>query len=395
MPGTESLLRDRMEQGVLAVDVVDDVDRFGELRAEWTDLLRQSSSNNPFLTWDWLYAWWTHLAASRTLQILTVREGNDRLVAVAPLCVARGRLPWLSQLEFLGTGWAGSDYLDLIARRGYEDASMAAFAGWFRSCAKSARLDHLRPSALAATLSERLTDAGWSRESSPSGICPFATLRAHSWESYLDTLRPSQRTRCRRYLHTLQKRFDVSFERVETESQRRAALSALMGFHAQRWTPRGGSTAFQTADLRAFHHEVTSRALDSGWLRLFSLRLSGDVAAVTYCFHLNGRFYLYQHGFDPQFWPYSVGVVVLGLTIRSAIDEGASEFDLLYGDEPYKALWANEMRQLERIELFPPHLGGRLYRRTVDAERSMRTLARRIFSRKPCDSNVPPAGAVS
>jgi CelD/BcsL family acetyltransferase involved in cellulose biosynthesis len=67
-----------------------------------------------------------------------------------------------------------------------------------------------------------------------------------------------------------------------------------------------------------------------------SLRVNDEIAAVTYCFQANGRFYLYQHGFNPRFWQYSVGVVVLGLTIRSAIEEGDSEFDMLYGEEPYK-----------------------------------------------------------
>jgi CelD/BcsL family acetyltransferase involved in cellulose biosynthesis len=394
MPATESLLRDRVAQNALEIDVVHEVDRLGELSAEWTELLQNSSANNPFLTWEWLYAWSKHLGESSALQILTAREGG-RLVGIAPLCVTRGRLPWLTQLEFLGTGCAGSDYLDIIARRGSEAACVEAFGGWLRSCARTVRFDHLRPVALAWSLSDRLVDAGWSRESSPSGSCPFATLRGHSWDSYVDTLSSSQRTRCRRYLNTLRKKFEVSFERVVTDAERQAALSALTGFHDYRWTPRGGSTAFRTAELRAFHHEATSRALDSGWLRLFVLRLNDEIAAVTYCFHLNGRFYLYQHGFNPRFRQYSVGVVVLVLTIRSAIDEGAAEFDMLYGDEPYKALWARETRQLERIELFPPHMGGRLHRRTVDAERSMRTLARRIFPRKPCDSNVPPAGAVS
>jgi hypothetical protein len=41
---------------------------------------------------------------------------------------------------------------------------------------------------------------------------------------------------------------------------------------------------------------------------------------------------------------------------------------MLYGEERYKALWASETRQLDPFELFPPHLGGRLHRRAVDAE---------------------------
>ena len=100
--------------------VIRDGESFGALRAEWTDVLQHSAANNPFLSWEWLHAWWTHLRGSRTLEIVTVRDEDDRLIGIAPLCASRGRLPWLRRLEFLGTGWAGSDYLDLIVRDGYE-----------------------------------------------------------------------------------------------------------------------------------------------------------------------------------------------------------------------------------------------------------------------------------
>jgi CelD/BcsL family acetyltransferase involved in cellulose biosynthesis len=394
MPATGYSRPDRLDRDMV-VDLVNQVDRFADLQAEWIDLLGHSSANNPFLSWEWLHAWWVHLAGTRRLQILTARSDDGRLIGIAPLCASRGRWSWLSQLEFLATGWAGSDYMDLIVRRGFEDECAAALAAWLATRAQSLRLDHLRPAAVSSRLAAALTQHRWTRETARSGICPYIELQGHSWDSYVETLRPSQRTRCRRYLHTLQQKFEVRFTRVDSQAQRQDVLSALMEFHDQRWRPRGGSTAFQTPALRAFHHDVTSRALDAGWLRLFSLRLNDTIAAVTYCFHVNGKFYLYQHGFNRQFWHYSVGMVVLGLTIRAALEEGASEFDMLYGEERYKALWASETRQLDRIELFPPHLGGRLHRRTVDAERSMRMLARRIFPRKPCDSNVPPAGAAS
>ena len=131
-----------------------------------------------------------------------------------------------------------------------------------------------------------------------------------------------------------------------------------------------------------------------GWLRLFELRLNDTPVAATYCFAYDGRYRFYQGAFDERYRHYSVGLVAMGLTIRAAIDEGAADYDLLYGDESYKWLWARETRTLERLELFPPHIGGRLHQRTVEAERRMRALARRLFPRKPCDSNIRPAGAV-
>ena len=395
MPATEFMQPDMAATASPQVVVVDDMRGFGDLRADWQALLQASGADSPFLTWEWLHAWWTHLREGRGLQLLTVRA-SDRLIGIAPLSISRGRLPWLSQLEFLGTGLAGSDYLDLIVRRNHEAECLDAMTDSYRSQSRALRLDHLpAQSALSATLADRLGASGWTAQTRPSGICPFARLTGHSWDSYMATLRSSHQTRFRRYLGTLTKKFSVSFERVDGEAQRSDALSALMTFHDQRWTPRGGSTAFQTPALRAFHHDATARMLEGGWLRLYVLRLNDRPAAVAYCFAYRGRFYLYQHGFDEQYHHYSVGLVLLGLTIRAAIEEGANEFDMLYGAEPYKSLWAYDTRPLNRIDLFPSHMGGRLHHRTVEAERSMRRLARRIFPRKPCDSNVPHAGVAS
>jgi len=122
------------------------------------------------------------------------------------------------------------------------------------------------------------------------------------------------------------------------------------------------------------------------------LRLDDTPVAATYCFAYHGRFFFYQGAFDERYSEFSVGLVAMALTIRAAIEEGAREYDMLFGTESYKWLWVRDARPLDRIDVFPPHIGGRLHHRTVEAERTMRTLARRIFPRRPCDSNIPPAG---
>jgi CelD/BcsL family acetyltransferase involved in cellulose biosynthesis len=219
-------------------------------------------------------------------------------------------------------------------------------------------------------------------------------LADRTWDSYLATVGSAHRANFRRRFRALEREFRVGFECATSESQRQAALQTLIDLHNRRWDKRGGSTAFPTPACRAFHDEATRLALESGWLRLFELRLNDVAVAATYCFGYNGRFYFYQGAFDERYQKYSVGLVTMGLTIRAAIAEGAIDFDLLYGEESYKWLWARETRTLERLELFPAHIGGRLHQRTVEARRTVRALARRIFPRKPCDSNIRPAGAV-
>ena len=273
-------IRDRVLAAEPArVAVIDDLRGFTALKSEWNELLSASGSDCPFLTWEWLHAWWTHLGGTERLQLLTVRVGGE-LTALAPLAVSRARLPWLATLELLGTGYAGSDYLDLIVRRSREAESVRAMADYLASQQVALHLDHLAPGSLASRLADELARQGWTSLETTAGVCPFVRLAGHSWDSYLAMLGPAHRANVRRRLRALDRQFRVRFDRVASESERRDSLSTLMALHNRRWNERGGSTAFPTRAHRAFHDEVTRLALEGGWLRLYMLRLDDTPAAA-------------------------------------------------------------------------------------------------------------------
>ena len=367
-------------QARASVEIIDELRDFEALRSQWTELLEASTTPGPFLTWEWLYAWWTHLRERSRLNLFVVRIGGQ-LVAIAPLRVTRRPLTWFSSLEFLGTGSAGSDYLDLIVRRGSEGVAIEAMATAIESQGFALRLSHLPPGSLASRLARRLEHGGWTCRDTQSGVCPVIRLAGHTWDSYLASLGSAHRANVRRRIRSVSRAFDVRFERVASTPDRLTALSALAAFHVRRWAGDRGSTTFATPDLLAFHRDATERALDAGHLRLYALHLDGEVAGAMYAFAHDDRFYFYQHGFDERYRKHSLGLVLMALTIRAAIDEGATEFDLLYGVESYKWLWTNEARPLGRLDLFPARLGGTLHRRRVDAESTLRALARRMWWR--------------
>lgn len=366
-----------------SVETVTELVDLEALRPEWDDLLAASAADRFFLTWDWLYTFWKHLGAGeaheeRELAIVAVRR-DGRLAAVAPFFrapspygVLRGR-----SLQLLGTGTVGSDYLDLIVREGEERTALALLAEHLEREAAVIDLGQLvesggRAAALAAGLERR----GWKTLERSVNVCPFIDLSGHTWESYVASLGKSHRANVRRRLRKLEKAFEVRFERVESEDDRREALDLLLALHHDRWKDRGGSDALGSPAVEAFHREVTRRALDRGWLRLFLLRLDGRPAAALYGFRYRDRFLFYQSGFASDFASYSVGLVTMGLSIKAAIEEGLEEFDLLHGDESYKFLWASQSRELTRIELFPPSFEAGLRRHLRRAVRGTKARVR-------------------
>ena len=380
-PVTTALrLRSDAAASAIAVECIDDHWRFTALRPEWNELLRASTADCPFLSWEWLHSWWKHLGGASALRVVTVRSGEE-LIAIAPLRESAAPIAWFSTLEFLGTGEAGSDYLDVIVRSGREAEAIAALAQFAASRNTTLRFDHLPPTSMAAELAQRLSTEGWASSDAPDGTCPFIRLTGHTWDSYLATIGSAHRANVRRRLRGLEQKFQTRFEQVTTEPERAEALDALARFHDNRYDSRGGSTAFSSPSLRAFHDEVTRRGIDRGWMRLYVLRLNEAVAAVMYGFSYNRTFYFYQHGFDSQYQQHSVGLAVMALTIQAAIDEGLQEFDFLWGVEGYKSLWSQDSRLLRRVQLYPAGLGGRLHRHATRANRHVRALARRVIPR--------------
>lgn len=358
----------------VTVDCVESESQFSALRPQWDALLLESRANAPFLTWEWLTPWWRHLRGNAALRLVVVRAGHE-LVAVAPLMLRR-QFGVLDRHDFLGIGDAGSDYLDVIARQGRETAAIDAIAAFLRARQITTRLTHVPQNSTAALLAERLSVEGWTSSTAPDGVFPVVPLAGHTWDSYLSSLGASHRANVRRRLKQLSSAFDVRFDRVSTDADRGAALEALARWHGPRFAARGGSTAFSTPALRAFHEEATRHALDRGWLRMYVLRLDNGIAAVMYGLLYERRFYFYQHSFDDTYRRFSTGLVLMALSIRAALDEGAEAFDMLWGTEPYKALWARERLELQRIHLFPPRMSGHLHRGALAVRQHLGQIAR-------------------
>ena len=70
----------------LSIRIVTAEQEFALLRSSWNALLQRSSENVPFLTHEWMGAWWVAFSAGRAMYLVTAWIGAD-LVGIAPLLV--------------------------------------------------------------------------------------------------------------------------------------------------------------------------------------------------------------------------------------------------------------------------------------------------------------------
>jgi CelD/BcsL family acetyltransferase involved in cellulose biosynthesis len=128
-------------------------------------------------------------------------------------------------------------------------------------------------------------------------------------------------------------------ETIEEASELGQALEMLFYLHSLRWRKRGLPGSFAIKKIRCFHEEYAHLALLKGRLRLSTLTSDEEPVGAIYAMCVGGIYYFYQSGFDPVQKSISPGTTLVGHTIRSAIEEGAKQFDFMRGEEPYKARW--------------------------------------------------------
>src|SRR5262249_5080888 len=102
--------------------------QFDALQGEWTRLFAESGSK-IFLSWEYMRTWWAHFHDGKRLFIITARDGDGRLVGLAPLKISRRayrKVPF-RQLEFIGYGpELAPDFLDILAAPGRRDDVLKA-----------------------------------------------------------------------------------------------------------------------------------------------------------------------------------------------------------------------------------------------------------------------------
>ena len=335
-----------------------------EAEPMWTAL--EERAGNLFGTFAWARTWWEHYGDGRQLHLFAVRDDAGEAIALLPLYRASKRP--LDVIRLLGHGPA--DRLAPLCAPEHRPAAARALRHV---------LDDLRPDVFVAD--EVPVEEGWGGLAggrtvtrSPS---PVLFAGGRTWDEFLAARSRNFRDQARRRERTLAKQHEIAFRLTTTPEELERDFATLVELHERRW---GAESDAFAGERRAFHRDFALRALERGWLRLWTLDADGRAVAAWLGFRYDGAEWFYQSGRDPDWDKKSVGFVLLVHTVRSALDDGMAEYRLLRGGEEYKARFSTYDAGLETLAVartpagraaaagsaavraMPPHLRARLKR---------------------------------
>lgn len=304
----------------------------GPVAGDWDALVAHGDPPSPFL-WSW---WLDHTTAGEPVTLTLLDDDG----LIGGLALQRDRIAGVERLRLAGSGVLEPDHLDVVARPGRGPDVAGEVAAWMAAGDRIVDLDGVaEASPLRRAFGRRATVR-------PGSLAPYATLPATA-EQYLAGRRGSTRSTVSRTRKRLEKagvRHTV-VDAASSDVARADALAALARLHDGRWGEN--STLL---DRWPALEAALAVGLAAGGVVLHQLvHPEAGVIALEVDLLAGGRTCFYQAGrLTDHDWRGS-GSVLKAAVISHAIESGHTEYDLLRGDEPYKAEWATSRRPLFRV----------------------------------------------
>ncbi|MBD3384813.1 GNAT family N-acetyltransferase [candidate division KSB1 bacterium] len=324
-----------MEPNVLTAELCNTGQHFMSLKKEWTTLLETSEINDIFLTWEWLYSWWTVRASNSTLHIIVIREEN-RLVGIAPLMLVKRGIAALRCRTLMNLGGDDADVAGFITRQQRPDI-FKAIADYLLQTRKHWDILSIHD------IPRFGFDRRLFRSFFPQNRFHFFSIESSqyslqtnsSWDEFHRSLSKNLRKDLRKKIKRLQALGKVEFQRFRGKAVTRRHLDTVFQIQSRSYRPQ----LLQHRLTQKFHLNLMNAIKEHGWLDVSFLLLDEMPIAYRYGFGYQNRYEDWITGFDNRFFAYSCGKILLMNLIRDCFEDDTALFHFLRGEEEYKKLW--------------------------------------------------------
>lgn len=318
----------------------------GELRSAWDGFEASSAHPHPQRSAWWVEAWLRRFPVERARVVAWRQDGVVR--ALLPVVERREREPRspLTHRVLTHAGDGFTDALPLLVAPG-DDEALEQVAVWLDECRTG--FDEVRVSPLiegeaSFPLLEKLAARDWDCERVEGN--PLLALDA-GWEEMV--LRVGRNLR--KDVGKKKRRLDEAGWSPELTLERACGpelLEELRALAARRFEHEGHKSSLLEAERFAFIGEAGALATQRGEFACFACRHEERLLGYRLGFLHGGAFFDWITSYDPEFFPYSIGKLILWDIVEALLELGVERLDFMAGEEDYKLKWLPDVRGMHR-----------------------------------------------
>ena len=254
---------------------------------------------------------------------------EDQLLVIAPLMLDHD----LRSASFLGDT-SVCDYLDFAIAPGREtEFFICLMKDLQRNKINQLTLQHVRADSFVLKVLKEVVEFQGCRMSCQAADVAMAVDLSNTWAKYLAYLPGKHRHEIRRKLRRLYNAGKVSYVLAEHPLDTEGVMDTFIRLFGQNSTQKA---AFMNDRMAGFFRALARGLAQVGILKLFTLQIESNPAAVVMCFDFQSTRYLYNNAYDKQFSHLSVGLLSKVLSLKDAIASDLKTYDFLKGGEVYK-----------------------------------------------------------
>lgn len=354
--------KDKLSMENINIEVVDcDNQRFKDLRPEWNDLLKRSYSNTIFLTWEWLYSWWLVYFKNKELNIICVRDDNNKLIGIAPLFIHETKYYKVPVVELSFLGDKVSDRQDFIIDKKHPEVYETIIGYLFtKKNWDIARLEQVPEWSLL--LSHKQFNKAYEIEM--ESRLPFLDISL-DWGTYSKGLSKKFKRDLNHKYNVLKREGEWKFANITNPISIEGELEKIFKIEMDSKKKTAGYALFADERARHFHKEFSKYCMENGCLSISYIKLNGSPISYLLGYRHNNKYLAYNMAYNPEYYRASPGKLVLHETLKHCFDKNLQEFDFLRGDTYIKNLWTEKKRTNYRIVFFNRGLRAKLLKTVV------------------------------
>jgi CelD/BcsL family acetyltransferase involved in cellulose biosynthesis len=309
--------------------------------------LADTAGASPFDRPGWMSAWWEAFGGGGELEIVTVGDEGDG--ALLPVVRTRRHRRSLTNWHSVTSGAITSG--DAAA-----ESLVGALLADGPTTVTVAFVD--ASSVLADAFARVSGEHGYRVQVRTLERPPLVRIDS-DWETYERSLTRNLRGDVGRRRRRLEEEGRLTFDVVDGGRHLDELLQEGFAVEGSGWKEDARTAIASRPETLGFYTSIARWAAERGWLRLAFLRLDGRALAFHLDLVADGALYHLKGGFDPGSERFSPGKVLHHLMLEHAFRSGWRRYEFLGAAEPYKRRWANDEREVLRLEAFAPSLAGR------------------------------------
>lgn len=314
---------------VIKLNKIRTIEELSHYKETWDQILASNQNTNPFIEFDWILNWWSHIGKGKSIEILAV-ENEGNWIGFFPF---QFTYKWnTTVVEFVGRDEA--DFMDVIVYEAEKQKAITFILGHLIKTIPNV-IFHLH-GLLSSSKTTTIVKAYLKNGDFPNHIFTNITPYIH-----IDLIDMDEYMKPRSKLHGLNRRE----RRIQLIGNLKLAtidpvqMDSVFTLHDRHWKHRIDASKFKNQAYKEFYLSLLSVKDRPIEVKVDALMFNNQMIAFTYGFLCRGRYVSFMIGHDDDYQLYSPGRILLKRLIEDSSKQGIKIFDMNVGDEPYKLDW--------------------------------------------------------